>query len=331
MCASKIPLIQTLDTISPEDIEIHGGKATNIARLNRAGFCIPRGFSISSRNFIRMINETPEINKLLDRLKEVDDFEEILVLADKLQTLVNSYQMAEDLKSEISREFQRLQKLQIGSEWGYAVRSSATIEDRHDISFAGQAESHLCVKEISNIFDAVKQVWKSVYSPSAAIYLKTKGVPMSQVKMAVVVQEMIPAIVSGVMFTVNVVNNNTKEMLINATWGLGETLVSGKVIPDTFILSKNPLNVIQQEMGAKEITSCAVISEGNAGTSTLTAPREKREKLSLESHELLKVAQLGLEIERQMGLPQDIEWCIKPDGEIVILQSRPITTLRIPG
>ena len=136
MCASKIPLIQTLDTISPEDIEIHGGKATNIARLNRAGFCIPRGFSISSRNFIRMINETPEINKLLDRLKEVDDFEEILVLADKLQTLVNSYQMAEDLKSEISREFQRLQKLQIGSEWGYAVRSSATIEDRHDIRAA---------------------------------------------------------------------------------------------------------------------------------------------------------------------------------------------------
>jgi pyruvate,water dikinase len=166
LCANKIPLIQSLDAIRPNDVEMHGGKATNIARLNRAGFCVPRGFSISCHNFVRMRNEIPEIAKILDRLREVDDFEEILVLIEKLQNLVNSYQMTNDLKSEISRELQRLQKLRIGSEWGYAVRSSATIEDRSDISFAGQAESFLCVKGISHILEAVKQVWKSVYSPS---------------------------------------------------------------------------------------------------------------------------------------------------------------------
>jgi pyruvate,water dikinase len=330
LCAKKISLVQSLDVIRPEDVEIHGGKATNIARLSSAGFLVPRGFSISSHSFIRMRNETPEFTKLLDRLKEVDDFEELLILVEKLRALVNSYQLSEDLKMEISQEFDRLQEQKIGSEWGYAVRSSATIEDRSDISFAGQAETCLCVKGISHIFEAVKQVWKSAFSPSAAIYLKTKGVPLNQVKMAVVVQEMIPAVVSGVMFTVNVVNNDTKEMLINATWGLGETLVSGKVTPDTFILSKDPLNVIQQERGVKEITSSAVNSEGNAGINTHTTPREKREKLSLENYELLRVAQLGLEIEKQMEIPQDIEWCIRPDGEIVILQSRPITTIRIP-
>jgi phosphoenolpyruvate synthase/pyruvate phosphate dikinase len=330
MCVSKIPLVQPLDTIRPEDIEIHGGKATNIARLNLAGFCVPRGFSISSYNFIRMTKDIPALDQLLDRLKEVDDFEEILTLADELQTLVNSYQIAEDLKLEITREFQRLQEKQIGSVWGYAVRSSATIEDRSDISFAGQANSYLCVKEISDIFDAVKQVWKSAYSPSATIYLKTKDVSMHQVKMAVVVQEMIPAIVSGVMFTVNVVSNNTNEMLINATWGLGETLVSGRIVPDTFILSKRPLKVIQQEIGTKEITSIALSSVDGVKTDTYATSKEKRERYSLEDHEISKVAQIGLEIEKQMGSPQDIEWCIRSDGEIVILQSRPITTLRIP-
>jgi len=328
--ANRIPLVQPLDTIRPEDIETHGGKATNIARLKLAGFCVPRGFSISSLSFNRIRKSLPEINKFLDRLEDEEDFEEILNLAEKLQTLVNSYQIPEDLKSEISQEFQRLQEQQIGSVWGYAVRSSATIEDRNDISFAGQANSYLCVKEISNIFDAVKQVWKSVYSPSALIYLKNKGVPINLVKMAIVVQEMIPAIVSGVMFTANVVSNNRKEMLINATWGLGETLVSGRVIPDTFILSKNPLSIIQKEMGAKEITSIVVASEGDAKTNTHTTPREKCEKYTLENHELLRVAQLGIEIEKQMGSPQDIEWCIRTDGEIVILQSRPITSLRIP-
>ncbi|MFW9960495.1 MAG: PEP/pyruvate-binding domain-containing protein [Candidatus Thorarchaeota archaeon] len=330
MSASKLTLVQPLDTVRPEDVELHGGKATNIARLNLAGFCVPRGFSISSHNFTRMIKDIPKANKILDELKEVNDFDEILNLAEELQTLVNSYQMPEDLKSEISREFHRLQEQQIGSEWGYAVRSSATIEDRSDISFAGQANSYLCVNDISNIFDAVIQVWKSVYSPSAAIYLKTRGVPISQAKMAVVVQEMIPASVSGVMFTANVVSNRTEEMLVNATWGLGETLVSGRVIPDTFILSKNPLSVIQQEMGTKDITSVVFSSEVDAKMSTYTTPRDKRERYTLENHELLRVAQLGLEIEKRMGLPQDIEWCIRTDGEIVILQSRPITSLRIP-
>ncbi len=330
MCANKFPLVQPLDKIRPEDVELHGGKATNIARLNLARFCVPRGFSISSHNFIRMRNDIPEVNKILDRLDEVDDFEEILTLTEALQTLVSSYQIPEDMKSEISREFQRLQEQHIGSVWGYAVRSSASVEDRGDISFAGQANSYLCVKEISNIFDAVKQVWKSVFSPSATIYLKTKDVSMHQAKMAVVVQEMIPAIVSGVMFTVNVVNNNANEMLINTTWGLGEPLVSGKIVPDTFILSREPLEVMQKEMGTKEITSIVLSSEDDAKTGTHATPRENRERYSLEDHEISRVAHLGLDIEKQMGAPQDIEWCIRSDDEIVILQSRPITTLRIP-
>lgn len=330
MDSGKIPLIQPLDVILPNDIDTHGGKATNLARLRRDGFLTPRGFSISSYNFVRMRDGVPEVRRLLGRLQDVDDFEEILLFAEKIQTLVSLYELEEDLKSEIIEELRRMQERMIGCEAGYAVRSSASIEDRSDISFAGQAETVLCIRDTSSIFEAVKQVWSSAYSPSAAIYLKSKGIPVKQIKMAVVVQEMIPAVVSGVMFTANVVNNNTNEMLINSTWGLGETLVSGKVIPDTFILSKKPLRVVQQELGAKKITSVASFSKNGVKVETRDTPSWRCGEFTLNEFMVLRIAQIGLDVERGMGTPQDIEWCIRPDNEIVILQSRPITTLKIP-
>jgi pyruvate,water dikinase len=237
-------------------------------------------------------------------------------------------QLPENLITAISAELQALEQSCMISELGYAVRSSATIEDRDDISFAGQAQSYLCVRNIPDVVDAVKQVWKSVYSPSAVIYLKTKGVSIYQVKMAVLIQEMIPAEISGVMFTANVVNNNRNEILINATWGLGETLVSGKVIPDTYIVAKDPLRVVQQEKGTKEVTSAAHISDDGVKVIISRTPRERQDVLTLDDQTLGMVARLGLEIERVMESPQDIEWCINADGEIIVLQSRPITTLR---
>lgn len=330
MDSGKIPLIQSLDSIQSEDIEEHGGKATNLARLRRGGFRTPRGFSISSHNFVQMRDRIPDVSRLLDKIETVDGFEEVLSLAEKLQELVNFCELEEGLKSDIMKGLQRMQESETGSKTGYAIRSSATIEDRTDISFAGQAETLLCISSIPDIFEAVKQVWRSAYSPSAAIYLKSKGIPLKQVKMAVVVQEMIPAVISGVMFTANVVNSNTNEMLINATWGLGETLVSGRVIPDTFILSKRPRRILQKELGTKKITSVASVSENSTKVTTHNTPRERYEQFTLDDQLALKVAQVGLEIERMMKTPQDIEWCIRPDGEIVILQSRPITTISIP-
>jgi pyruvate,water dikinase len=185
------------------------------------------------------------------------------------------------------------------------VRSSATIEDRSDISFAGQAESFLCVKGQEDIIESVKKVWQSMFSERALIYLKTKEVPLSEVKMAVLIQEMIPAEISGVMFTANVVTNNTEEILINSTRGLGDTLVSGEIVPDTFVLTKSPISVIQQDLGDKEFT--------------------------LDEEMLFDIVEVGMKIESGMECPQDIEWCIKPDGRLVVLQSRPITTLSAPS
>ena len=176
-----------------------------------------------------------------------------------------------------------------------------------------------------DILESVKRVWQSAFSERAVVYLKTKEIPMKQVKMAVIIQEMIPADISGVMFTANVVNNSTEEMLINATWGLGDSLVSGKIVPDTYILNKNPLSVIQRVLGGKEFIS---LPERNQPVMSKT-PANKQSEFTLDEQTLFDIADVGMKVECGMESPQDIEWCIRPDGSLAILQSRPITTLNV--
>jgi pyruvate,water dikinase len=325
---SQNPLILPLDKIAPEDIDKYGGKATNLARLNSLGFQIPQGFSISSSNFVQMVTSIPEISEALLEIENTDDFDMMINLSEQIQTLVSSYNVPEELRTDIEKHYHQIQESIEQKDLGYAVRSSATIEDREDISFAGQAATYLCIKGVSQIIDAIKRVWQSTFSPSALIYLKTKRIPLAQVKMAVVVQEMVQAKISGVMFTANVVNNKDSEILVNATWGWGEALVSGKVIPDTYVLEKNPLSIIQKNLGKKQMM--CIPSDDQEEAILEETPKDKRESFTLEQDKLFEIVQLGLRIENAMGNPQDIEWCIKPDGKPMILQTRPITTLKFP-
>jgi pyruvate,water dikinase len=318
-----LPVVQLIDSIQPDDFETHGGKAVNLARLSQLGFRVPNGFSISSSTFVDMIRENQNLASILKKVDESSDFEEILEISAEIQEIINNYKIPEDVVSEISKSLNDIKQ----TEFGFAVRSSATIEDRSDVSFAGQAESYLCVKEHNEIIESVKKVWQSALSERALIYMKTKDIPLRDVKMAVIVQEMIPADISGVMFTANVVTNNTEEMLINSTWGLGDTLVSGEIVPDTFVLAKSPLNVIQRTLGEKELTS---VPELNNPVTTDT-PQDKRRRFSLEDKTLFDIAEVGMKIEEGMESPQDIEWCITSDGNLVILQSRPISTLNVPS
>lgn len=322
-----LQLVHPLEDIQPKDVEIHGGKATNLARLASSGFRVPRSFSISSIAFTQMLESNQNLIDLIEKVDNSNDFEELLEISGNLQKEIESYKIPEELSSDIAQSFNHLQKNTKNNEFGFAVRSSATIEDRSDVSFAGQAESYLCVMNESAILESVKKVWQSVFSERAVIYMNTKKIPLQQVKMAVVVQEMIPVNISGVMFTANVVNNNTDEMLINATWGLGDSLVSGKIIPDTYILTKNPLSVIERNLGEKKFTS---LLEKNQPVLVAT-PEHKQSEYVLEEHTLFDVAEIGMKIESCMESPQDIEWCIRPDGDLVILQSRPITTLNVPS
>ncbi|MGY5872636.1 MAG: PEP/pyruvate-binding domain-containing protein [Candidatus Thorarchaeota archaeon] len=316
-------LVQYLEDIKPEDVETYGGKAVNLAKLIELGFQVPRGFCISSESFDRMVSKNQSLGSFLRKVDKSDDFEEILEISRDIQKMISTYEIPENLVKDLSKHLKHLEK----TEYGFAVRSSATIEDRNDISFAGQAKSFLCVKNQVGLVESVRKVWQSAFSDRALIYLKTKNIPLTQVKMAVIIQEMIPAKISGVMFTANVVTNNTEEILINSTWELGDLLVSGEIVPDTYILTKSPLRVTHKKLGEKEFTS----DPNLYGLAIVDTPKEKSSVFSLDDETLFDIAEIGMKIESGMESPQDIEWCIRPDGGLAILQARPITTLNAPS
>lgn len=319
-------LILQLENIQTHDMLQHGGKAANLVRLHHAGFRVPKGFSISSHYFACMISDIPEMREIIRQLDRCEDYEDILEGGTVLQILARKYELPEDLKSQIAKELHSL-KGRVGPIVpGYAVRSSATVEDGEHISFAGQAESFLCVGGIERVLKSVKSTWRSTLSPGALIYLKSKGVSIGDVKMGVVVQEMVPADIAGVMFTANVVTNDRNQVLIEATWGLGELLVAGKITPDTYLVDKHSLDIVEKRLGTKELTSAPTGVGENVHITRFETPEEKRQIYTFSEEALQSVVQVGLEIEDKMGCPQDIEWCTR-DGEIIILQTRPITSL----
>ena len=315
-----------LDDVMPSDTEKFGGKATNLAQLKRLGFPTPAGFAISIESFDDCLDCCYDIVDFLEQLSIEKDIDEVLELADEIKNKVQEYELSKDLQREIEDAVEELGERIDVLEHGFAVRSSATVEDNAQVSFAGQAESILCVSGTSNVIDAVKRVWLSTLTPRAIFYLKSKKVPLSCVKMGVVVQEMVQADVSGVMFTRNVVSNDLNQLLVDAAWGLGEPLVSGRITPDTYVLERNPLRIIDRKLGTKELTSTIQVIDGKSSVKVEDTHEALRSTYVLKINELLKVAKMGLNIEERMGSPQDIEWCMR-HGNIVILQSRPITTI----
>jgi len=204
-----------------------------------------------------------------------------------------------------------------------AIRSSATAEDLPEASFAGQQETYLNVRGEEALLAAVKRCWASLWTARAMAYRARHGIDPASVSLAVVVQQMVPAEVSGVLFTVNPLTGDRDEMLINAAWGLGEALVSGRVTPDSIVVDKAGGQVKRMEVGDKALMTVPA----DDGTQEVSVAVDRRQALSLTSEQITELARLGREIEAHFGAPQDVEWAIA-DGQVYILQARPVTGLR---
>lgn len=193
-----------------------------------------------------------------------------------------------------------------------AVRSSAIVEDGKKSSWAGQLESYLNVFR-RDLIQRVKVCHVSIYSKRALAYAIDKGIPKDQMLVAVIVQRMIPSKVSGVMFTANPVDNNYKQIMIEAAFGLGESLVQGRVTPDCYVVEKDTLKIM--------------LVPNNKEISEVTIPKKTQNKATLTNRQVLEITKLGIKIENHFQTPQDIEWAIDRENKIWILQSRPVTTL----
>jgi pyruvate,water dikinase len=319
-------MIRSLQDVLPEHLSDYGGKAIKLGRLQEIGVQVPKGIVVSTEGFNRFLDQCQHLETLKVLQQEETDIETILEIAEEFYKDASRFGIPPDLTQDISHAFDQLLGNQPASQQSYAVRSSATVEDTAQFSFAGQAESFLCVSNVSSILDAIKSIWLSLYSPRSLLYLRGKGIPLHQVRMGVIIQEMILGDISGVMFTANASTDDTNQLVIDATWGLGESIVAGKVTPDHFVLQKAPLTVIHRHLGTKDQYSAPSPRDQPNCTVLLETPSEKRGTYCITDEQLLAIARLGLRIEEHFGVPQDIEWTYH-DGRFVVLQTRPITTL----
>jgi len=295
-----------------------GGKGANLGEMAKAGFPVPPGFCITTsayRDFIAASSEMDRFFDLLDQLKP-DQPEEIIKLGKLIRDHLLTIPISQTIKLSILDAWKVL-----GEEKAYAVRSSATAEDLPTASFAGQQETYLNVKGIDQLLQAVRKCWSSLFTDRAIIYRIKNGFGHRSVYFSVVVQQMIFPEVSGLMFTVDPVTGHRNIISIDASFGLGEALVSGIVSADSYQVLKG--KIIKKQIAEKKI---AIYPVTEGGTITRELAPELQKKQALTDDKILELAQFGQEIEKHYCSEQDVEWCLAGD-KFYILQSRPITSL----
>jgi len=279
--------IKYFTEIKKSDLHLVGGKGLNLGLLTQEGFSVPSGFCLTTTAYRDTVQAISTTENDLSRVE-----------------------IQQELREEILNAYNSIGAGRV------AIRSSATAEDLPDASFAGQQDTFLNVEGETQLLDAVKRCWASLWSERAIAYRQNQNIDDSQIAMSVVVQKMIDSDVSGVMFTVN--PTGADEIIIESSFGLGESIVSGKVSPDHFVVTKDSLDITEKIISSKQLM---ITQDGE-----VEIPESKQTQPSLNDEQIQELAQLGLEIERFYGAPQDIEWGFAED-KFYLLQSRPITTL----
>src|SRR5436190_12647182 len=305
--------------IGQTQVALVGGKGAHLWELSRIeGLHVPAGFCVTTDAFQRSMAEAPSIDDRLDRMSRLkpDDGEAIRALSAEVRRTLEGIAIPDDLAAAITRPLARL-----GDQAAYAVRSSATAEDLPTASFAGQHETYLNVGRPAAILEHISRCWASLFTERAVTYRLRNGFDHRKVHMAVVVQQMVVPEAAGVLFTADPGTSNRKVASVEASLGLGEALVSGRVNADIFKVRDG--DVVAKAVATKQLAIHALPA---GGTQEEAIDPERQGQPALTDAQVVRLAQLGRRIEAHFGQPQDIEWCLV-DDEFQIVQSRPITTL----
>jgi pyruvate,water dikinase len=316
--------------LGKEDILLVGGKCANLGELaGKIGVPVPNGFAISAYAYKVFLKKTKADKKIESLLSDIDttDMKSLENISEKIRDYIEGQSMPVEIEREILKAYQELCK-QIGKkDVAVAVRSSATAEDLPGASFAGQQDTFLNITQ-KNLLKSVKQCWSSLFTPRAIVYRKEKGFSHSDVLISVGVQELIFSQVSGVMFTIEPVSGAKDKIIINASPGLGEAVVSGQVTPDEYAVEKGTFRIIGKHVVKKERQ---IISNSKGGTKWAAVPQKLQNQPAVSDEAIIRLAQYGVQIENHYGVPQDIEWAIDDRDRIFILQARPETIHGIGG
>jgi pyruvate,water dikinase len=308
-----------LDEIGADDLESVGGKAASLGEMTAAGLPVPPGFVVTAETYRSFIEETGIDEELFDAVDvDAEDSPALKEAEARAKELILETEMPDELHEEILDSYAGLDD----GEAFVAVRSSATAEDLPDASFAGQQDTYLNVTG-EDLVDRVKRCWASLFTQRAIYYRQEQGFAHDLVDIAVVVQTMVDAEKSGVMFTSHPSTGEPK-IIIEAAWGLGEAVVSGSVSPDNYVVDREAGTVIEETVADKKVMH--VKDEETGETVEREVPDDRREARVLTDEEIGRLVELGRRAEDHYEAPQDVEWAIV-DGEVYMLQSRPITTI----
>lgn len=320
---SKMPDILWLAEIKKEDIPSVGGKGASLGEMTGIGLPVPPAFVVTAQAFRKFLVNTGIENEIFSRLESIDveDADALEKASEEVKAIVMSAKMPEDIRENTLSAYEKM-----GADAVVAVRSSATAEDLPDASFAGQQDTYLNICGEANLLEAVQKCWASLYGARAIYYRVKQGFDHSAVDIAVVIQKLIYSEKSGVMFSSHPVTGEPAT-IIEASWGLGEAVVSGMVSPDNYIFDTRSGNVMDRYIATKEIE---ILPDGDHGTKEVPVPADRRTAPVLSDAEISKLANFAKLSEEHYEVPQDVEWGIVGD-EIFILQSRPITTIKNKG
>jgi rifampicin phosphotransferase len=318
----QMTFTRQFDEIGRYDVALAGGKGANLGELSSAGLPVPAGFVVTTGAYDAFVEASGIKGEILALASRAEDPASFEAASEWIGALFFRSGFPEELAEEVRTAYEQMAR---EGQTAVAVRSSATAEDLPGASFAGQQQTFLNVRGQGAVLEAVKRCWASLWTARAMAYRRRQGTDPVSVSLAVVVQQMVHSDAAGVMFTANPANGRRDEAVINAAWGLGESVVSGSVTPDFTIVEKEGERVKSRDTADKEVRTVYTAD----GTGEQTVPEAWRRQAVLDDQAAAELVRYGTRIENLYGSPQDVEWALA-DGRLFILQARPVTNLSPP-
>ncbi len=326
---SATPMVCWFQECSKDSVDLVGGKCSSLGELINAGVRVPPGFALTThgfRQFMRDAGIQSAVSKLLDGLDH-GDMEKLEEASRVIREMIESCPISTELEDLVAECYRKLSVRCCIPAVPVAVRSSATAEDLPGASFAGQQDTYLWIRGIDDVMHHVRRCISSLYTGRAIAYRMKMGFPHEQVAISVGIQKMANSFSAGVMFTIHPTNGDRSVIVIDSNYGFGESVVSGEVTPDHFVVNKVALDIMERIISTKEI--CYTVDLKAQKSVATEIPFERQNVQSIIDDEVTELAWMGKKIEKHYGRPMDIEWAIDKDlpagGNIFILQARPET------
>ena len=309
--------------VGKEDIALVGGKGANLGEMVKAGFPVPPGFIVTAAAYRNFLRENALEEKIAQLLHQIDynKQESLEKISRTIEKLIKQGNLSEEFVGEVFTAYAKL-----GNRFSQAlvaVRSSATAEDLPSASFAGQQETYLNTKGEANVLLRIKDCWASLFSPRVLFYRHQQKLDQAKVAIAVPIQKMIESVASGVMFSLDPVNNDKQKIIVEAIYGLGELIVQGEVTPDHYEIDKKTLTITEKKIATQQKM---MVKKGTDNV-IVPVPRKDQQKQKISDKHIVALAELSKKLEHHYYFPQDVEWAID-NQQIYLVQTRPITTVK---